>query len=606
MLLNKPSRIPSLSFSSLQLAFSTGTHASGLRHGSVCAALHRAWILPLCLLPLLASAQQAPLVTPRDLRPETSAKPPVELPQPAPAVVPPNAEELFVRIGDVSIKDGFPEFATDTEALVSQIRKQRISVAQLYKLAESIELLYYNAGFALVRVVVPPQSLNDGDTVNLIVLDGFIERIDVSAVDERARSRVLTLMQSLLGQSRVSGDVLERALTLAGRVPGLELRSTMGAGTAPGGVVLVLDGTFTRASGSLSADDRQSSSLGPWQSILQVTLNQPLGVDMQIYANLTGGQNWDATLRGHTPRRVTGGGAIIPIGASGLFINPEFTSSVSQPVPQVRVPQSLSKFERYTLRLVYPLVLNRQQELTLTGALDVSNQSDTLPEFEVFAADGSSRGPFVLDQDRLRVARVGATWSKSLNSSSGLNMGATFSSGMSQFGARTKQDVAATGVQMSRADADPGFLKLEGSVVYMHRLDMGVQSKSSLRAQKALKGVLPSSELFSLDGEDALSTFTSGSISDDGGWMLRQEFSQPMAWQLSSANINFEPKVFAAAGKKSSQLATGSVNGLYKAFGIGLRAQWRSASLSMEYGRHESAASILNDNKFFIKGQVQF
>ena len=53
-------------------------------------------------------------------------------------------------------------------------------------------------------------------------------------------------------------------------------------------------------------------------------------------------------------------------------------------------------------------------------------------------------------------------------------------------------------------------------------------------------------------------------------------------------------------------LATASVTGLNKAFGIGLRAQWRSVNLSMEYGRHESNPSVFNDNQFFVKGQVQF
>lgn len=88
--------------------------------------------------------------------------------------------------------------------------------------------------------------------------------------------------------------------------------------------------------------------------------------------------------------------------------------------------------------------------------------------------------------------------------------------------------------------------------------------------------------------------------------MLRQEFSQPTTWQVSSATINLVPYVFAAAGKTSTQLATASVTGLNKAFGVGLRAQWRNVNVSMEYGRHESTPPVFNDNQFFVKGQVQF
>lgn len=278
-----------------------------------------------------------------------------------------------------------------------------------------------------------------------------------------------------------------------------------------------------------------------------------------------------------------------------MSINPEFTTSVSQPVPQPGVPKSVSKFERYTLRLVYPLVLNRQEEMTLTGTLEATSQIDTLPEFD-----------YILDQDRLRVARLGVAWSKSLDLSRRVNLGATLSSGLSSLGARTKADVAASGIAMSRADADPAFLKFEGNVAYEQPLSMGVQSKSSLRVQRALKGVLPGSELFSLDGEDALSTFVSGSISDDSGWMLRQEFTRPITWQVSSANVNLAPYVFGAAGETTSQLATGTGRGLGKAFGFGLRMQLKNVNFSMEYGRHESDPSVFNDNQFFVKGQVQF
>jgi len=511
-----------------------------------------------------------------------------------------------VQIGDVTVKDGFPEFASSTEALLSQVRMQRISVASLYKLAESIEMLYHEAGYALVRVLVPPQKLNDGDTLSLIVLDGFVERIDASAVDEHSRSRVLKVIQRLVGQRRVSSDALERALTIAGRAPGLELRSTMGPGAEPGGVILTLDGTFTRGSGSFSTDDRLSNALGPWQTTLQVTLNEPIGVGVQLYANVSGGQDMVSAYEGDVPRRVSGGGAIIPIGNNGLSINPEFTTSVSQPKPPPGVPRSRSNFERYTLRLVYPLILNRQEELTITGTLDATNQIDTLPDFELTAADGSSLGAFVLDQDRLRVARLGATWSKTLVSSGRLNAGATISAGTSSLGARTKADVTASGIAMSRIDANPEFIKVESNLVFEQQLPMGLQSKSLLRAQAALNGVLPGSELFSLDGEDALSTFTSGSISDDDGWLLRQEFARPMTWQAGSTDINLVPYVFGAAGKTSSQLATGTGRGLSKAYGFGLRMQWKKVNFSMEYGRHESEPSVLNDNQFFVKGQVQF
>jgi len=564
-----------------------------------------ACVLAFCFAPLLVSAQQAPLITPRDLRPETSVKPPMNLPQPASAAIPSNAAVLFVRLGDVAVKGGFPEFAAGTEALLSPLRAQRVSVERLYKLAESIEMLYREAGFALVRVLLPPQSLNDGDTLQLIVLDGFIERVDASAIDKRSRSYVLAVMQTVVGQRRLSSDALERVLTLAGRGAGLAMRSTMGAGVEPGGVVLTLDGTFTPGSVTISADNRLSKSLGPWETTLQVSLNEPFGEGVQIYSYVSGGKDWQTAFGSDARRRVLGGGATIPIGASGLSINPEFTWSDSQPLPQPGAPLSQSKFERYTLRFIYPLILNRREELTITGTLDASRQMDTLPQFQSVAADGSILGPFILDQDRLRVARMGAIWNQTLANSGSISVGATVSTGVSGLGARTKKDVTDSGIAMSRVDANPVFVKFEGNVSYEQQLPLRVESKLLLRVQKALNGALPASELFSLDGEDGLSTFTTGSISDDGGWLLRQEFTHSMTWEAGTV-VNFVPYVFGAAGKTSNQLASPAVRGINKAYGFGLRMQWQNINFSMEYGRRESALSALNDNQLFAKGQVQF
>ncbi len=557
---------------------------------------------PLCLAPLLSLAQQAPQVTPRDLRPEPSARPPAAMPQPAPAEVPENAESLFVRVGDFSVQDGFPEFSAETEALLSPVRTERVSVARLYALADSVEGVYRNAGYALVRVVIPPQKLADGDTLRLLVLDGFVERIDVSAVDTPSRDHVAKMMQSLVGKRQMRGEDLERALTLAGRLPGLELRSTMGAGAAPGAVVLVLEGRTTLASGVISADNRLSDALGPWQTNMQATLNQPAGLNIQLYANASGGKQWDAAFRSDSARRVVGAGAIFAIGNHGFSINPEFTSSASRPDKQQNAPQSLSKFDRLTFRLVYPLTLNREEELTITGSMDSISQIDSLPEFERVADDGSRLGDFVLNEDRLRIARLALLWSKSLGSAKRFSAGATLSKGLSGLGARTQQDVEETGVQMSRPGADPSFLKIEANVVYQQPISLGLQSKTTLRAQKSLNGVTPGSELFSLDGEDALSTLTSGAVSDDGGWMLRQEFSRP--WR--AADISLVSYVFAAAGKTNSQLENRSAQRLSKAYGIGLRSQWQNISFSVEYGRATNANAVSNNKQLFVKGQVQF
>lgn len=152
--------------------------------------LHIGTLCIFALLPMLSSAQQAPLVTPRDLRPEQPEVAPAELPEAAPTAAPEGAESVFVVVGDVEVIDGFPQLSEATEALIAEVRGKRVSGAELYRLAASIEELYRNEGYLLVRVAIPPQSLGDGETLKLQVVGGFIESIDVENVPPRARRYV--------------------------------------------------------------------------------------------------------------------------------------------------------------------------------------------------------------------------------------------------------------------------------------------------------------------------------------------------------------------------------------------------------------------------------
>lgn len=551
-------------------------------------------VLSLVLAPQWALAQQAPQVTPRDLRPDTPVAPAAAVPLPAPAAAPDNAQTLFVQVADVTVENGFPQFAGQTDALSAQVRGRRLAVAEFYKLAEAIEALYRTAGFALVRVTVPPQNINDGGTLKLIVVDGFIEKVDVSGVAERARGGVQAAMRALVGKRQLRSDDLERALTLASRGPGVSLRSTLGAGQAVGGVVLVLEGTQILVSGSAAADNRLSDQLGPWQTNLQGSLNQALGYGEQLYVQASSGADLNTAYRGTARRRVLGAGVILPLNVNGLSFNAEYTRSDSAPRALPFTPITRSEFERYSTRITYPLLLNRAQELTLTGVLDATTQRSALPDFGL-----------EIDHDRLRVVRVGLAWNRAANEGSTLSAGATLSKGMNGLGARTQADAAASETGLSRPGANPAFAKLDMNLTLQTALPRDIGYRLRVQAQMSLHGVLPGAELFSLDGEDALSAYTAGSLSDDGGITVRQELSRQVSLEVSNAKLVLAPYAFIANGKAYSKIAGPSSSAMLHAYGVGVQMAWGKVGLSMEYGRRRSEQKILNGNEFFVKAQVQ-
>ncbi|MBB3281255.1 hemolysin activation/secretion protein [Mitsuaria sp. BK037] len=538
-------------------------------------------------------APQAPQVTPRDLRPPEPAASAAPLPTPAPNAVPAQARALRVSPAGIRVEDGFPELASATEALTAPLRGQRLPVSAFYELADAIEAAYREAGYPLVRVVVPPQSVKDGGVFALRVVDGHIERIDTAAVPERARHAVERSLAPLLGRRRLRGEELERALTIAGRGPGLQLRSALGAGRELGGTVLVLEGEHQATALTVSADRRLGESLGPWQTTIQLRLNQPLRRGEQFYSYVSGGKDWGTAWRDDAPRRVLGGGAIVPLSADGLSLNPEFTVSDTQPRVPAGSLRSRSQLERYSLRLIYPLQLTRAQEINLTATLDASRQVDSLPDFD-----------FTMSEDKLRVGRLTVDWSRNSDAAR-LRAGVTLSRGLPGLGARTAADLAATGIPVSRPGAKPYFTKLEANASVELPLPWGLNARTSARLQDSFGGVLPSAELFSLDGEDALSTFRSGAISDDGGWTLRQELSRAWSPTLGGAGLFLQPYLFAALGRPMSELPAAG-HRLAASGGAGLRTQWRGAELSVEAGRRRYRPFGMDEFQAFVKAQVQF
>lgn len=551
----------------------------------------------LAAAPVIAPAQPASRITPRDLRPDVPAPPPAQVPEPAPAAAPQGAQTLFVTLQDVQVEGGFPEFAARTQALAAPLKRRRVAATAFYELAEAIEAVYRAAGYVLVRVTLPPQTVHDGGTLRLLVVDGFLEHVDVSNLPPRAQPSVQRMLGKLVGQRRLRAPQLERALTLAGRAPGVALRSTLAPGAAAGASVLVLEGEFDAAAGSFSLDNRQSDPQHPWQGTLQGRANQVLGMGEQAYLYASGGAPLSDAFSHEAQRRVGGGGLIVPVGDDGLTLNPEFTWSSTITRPTFFTPKTVSRFRRMVLRFGYPLVLARGHELNVHAALEAAEQLASAPDFAV-----------TLTQDRLRILRFGfdldrgADW---LHADGRVRLSATASLGLNAFGARSREEADSSGMPLSRFGSSPEFQKLEAGATYEQPLLAGLVSRSVLRAQYT-SDILPSAELFSLDGDDALSAIRTGVLSEDRGWTLRQEFGHPLQVAVAGSPLNLLPYVYGAVGRGYGSDGLQAATDRNTAFGLGARTSYGPATLSLEYGRWRSRPSGYAETQLFVKGQVQF
>ena len=503
-----------------------------------------------------AIGQVAPSqLTPGTLRPE-SAPNAVVVPGLSPIVPPGGNSSLTVVAGDIIVTGAFPELDAASEVVIARRRGHRISVAEIYALASELEQLYGSAGYVLVRVVVPPQHLVDGGRLQLVVVDGFIESIDVDRVPARAREIVAKRAAGLVGRRHLKLAEIERSLLIAGDVPGLKLRSTLERGRNEGAVRLLLDGEHNLITGSIGIDNRLSASLGTWQLRGAIALNNALGAGEQVYATAGPAARLRSLVDGTSPLMIYGAGAIVPIGVDGVTINPEYTRSTTRTLQTPGVPSSLGTFERYALRLRAPISLTRKASLYANFSLEEIDQQIAAPDFGV-----------TLSHDHYRVFRAGPDYATTLSWGAGLQTGATLSLGL---GGRNDVDAAASGIALSRLGAGPDFAKLSGNVHFSQPLPASFRLDLIGAGQFTGNRPLLRPEQIALDGADALSAFASGTFSADQGVTLRSELSRQLSFGLGGVIASTSPYAFGAIGRGWLANATSVEQSAFNAAALGL------------------------------------
>jgi hemolysin activation/secretion protein len=506
--------------------------------------------------------------TPQSLRPSAGPRDAhIALPQQGSLTPPSGAEGLTVQIEKALVEGSFPELAQSIEILVRGIAGRRLSVAQIYDFARAIERTHMEAGYPLVRVVVPPQKLVDQGKLVVVVIDGFIEEVDVAAVPERVRKVVASRMRKLVGLRHVRLAEIQRCLLLAGDVPGLRLRSTLMPGASTGGAKLVLEGEHQIVSTTFGGDDSLSKSLGTWQLKGSVGVNGAAGFGELIYGTIGSSADLNSALAGKSRLLVYGGGVVVPVGNNGLTVNPEYSRSTTRTARAPGVPASNGSFERFALRLRHQTILTRESSLSVSGSIERITQQVDAPEFEI-----------ALSRDQYWALRGGADFATRLPGGGNLQLNAKLSQGL---GGRGELDVAQSGVPLSRMGASSSFSKLAGYGRVSQPLPLAELRVDLIGAgQFAMGKPMLRSEQFALDGSDAISAFSGGTFSVDEGATMRGELSRSFAAKFETANLLVSPYLFGAVGRGWLSNATSVEQSVINAGAVGIGTRGAMASNS--------------------------
>ena len=450
--------------------------------------------------------------------------------------VPAGAERVFFTPGSFLVDGEYPELSAERQALLDDRAGTYLSAADVFRLALALEAAYARRGYVLARVVVPDQTLSDGGEVRLVVVDGFVERVDTSALPTRVRGRVSAVLRTLEGRPRPRLAELERALLLAGDAPGLALRSTLVEGVQQGGSVLVVDGEHRVSSGQLSADNRLSDALGRAQFGTVLSLNSALGLGEQAYAQARTGAPLSAQ-GGSDPRwRVLVLGGDLPVGIDGWRIGAEFADARTHATPPPGGLDVAGLMRRAAITLSH--LLRRDLDGASTMSLAVE-QLDQRSRAIAFDTDVS--------HDRYVAVRARIDWLGVTRWQAPANAQLTLSRGL---GGRDAATAAEDRVPLSRQGAGPSFTKADAQVRLAQPLGVGrARLAMTLAAQTSFGRPMLVPEQFLIDGPNLLSGVASGSLAVDRGISGRAELQhdQPFAGGPGYGGV-LRPYAFAAYG----------------------------------------------------------
>ncbi|MGE3931093.1 MAG: ShlB/FhaC/HecB family hemolysin secretion/activation protein [Hyphomonadaceae bacterium] len=506
----------------------------------------------------VAHAQTSPSQTPPGATALETPPPTVFSFPPAQGLAAPaGAADIRFTLTDIEVEGQYEEVAPISAELEAQREGREVSVSDVYGFAAELQQAYFNAGFPLARVVVPPQELGADGRVRVVVVDGFVERIDVAQVPEAARRRVSDVLQGLVGARRPTRGLIERKLLLAGDTAGVVLSSALSPGGQTGATVLVVTGEHDPFYGVAALDTRVSDQLGGYQGTVSGVLNSPFGGGERLYATFAGYPSGDV-FSDDARRRFLSVGVDTPLGSNGLMLGLSADYSTTRPGGDLAAQRLSSEYSRVGVSMSYPVVRSRKANL------NASVQLDAISDFQRTDIGGG----VTLSADRYRALRLGLDGDAVLINGARIGYSLAVSKGLDIWGARTQAD--ATPLKpLSRAGADADFASLNAGFRFDGQGPGGVNVAVTTRAGISFEEPLLRAEQFSPAGWDGLSGPPPGLMIGDYGAVGRVELDRPFQTERSV----IAPYAFAAAASVGLEQPTAleDRNAEAHSAGVGLR-----------------------------------
>ncbi len=194
--------------------------------------------------PPVPTAQSGPIAIP-----ETTQTPPA------------NAADIRFQLTQMTV-DGVSVYPADAvRRTYADALQREVTLADIYKIVDSLTARYRNDGYILSQVVVPAQSVEHG-VIRLQAIEGYIADVRVEGGDADLRARVGRYGQKIRAIRPLTAAALERYVLLLNDLPGVRVRAVLAPASTPGASELVLQVSQHAVQAGFSADSRGSTAQG--------------------------------------------------------------------------------------------------------------------------------------------------------------------------------------------------------------------------------------------------------------------------------------------------------------------------------------------------------
>jgi hemolysin activation/secretion protein len=409
-------------------------------------------------------------------------------------------DAAMIQIGAVRVVGIKSLQNQDFARVADQYVGRQLSRSELQQLARSIADTARSRGYIFASAAIPPQELEMG-ILEVRLEEGTIDEVRIEGTENR---RVRSILNRIVGPSPQKAEV-ERAILLAGDVPGISITRTRYVREGNRGVLLVR-AREERSTGEVRLDNNGTNSTGPLRARLSLDLNGLLASDDSVSVNVI--------TNPLDPKELVyvSGSYSIGLGDTGITAN--LSAGTGRTEPGGRAPgfESVGRSNYVSASLTAPLI--RSNEASLYASAELA-----------YLTVNQDYIAFGLQKDDI-VTFTATAWGNMRVAGGRMAAGVSITQGLGIFGATEANDPLS-----SRLEGSGRFTRLNSWLNFNRDLGGDFSIRAAMNAQWASRPLL-SSQTIGIGGPSFGRGYDFSERTGDSGILgsleLRRTFEDPV------------------------------------------------------------------------------